>query len=54
MRKTILFFAICALYILSFVTMILDFVGVEILLVSTNENHPLVFQNSCVINQLCA
>ena len=33
MRKTILFFAICALYILSSVTMILDFAGVEILLV---------------------
>ena len=42
-RKTILFFAICALYILSIVTIILDFAGVGIFLVSKERNHPCFF-----------
>ena len=36
-RKITLFFAICALYILSIVTIILDLAGMGILLVSKNK-----------------
>jgi hypothetical protein len=52
MRKTILFFAICALYVLSIITIVLDLVGVDILLVSKKRNHPSL--NSALLITVCA